>query len=67
MTKREARAIALRNIVDGISSDWANGSAYWAQHPKTHADLSDEDAEKVEKEARAILHALDARARRAGQ
>lgn len=55
MNRREAHRIAYRNIIDGIEGDLANGAEYWHGHPGTGEFLSDEDAAKVEREAKEIL------------
>jgi hypothetical protein len=64
VTSREAKRIALKNIVDGISSELANGAEYWAQHPETREPLEDDAIALVEKAAREILVVLDRRASR---
>jgi len=63
MTKREARRIAYRNIIDGIASELHNGAEYWVTDPTTHQDLPDADAKKVEQEAWSILRSMERRAR----
>lgn len=65
MTNREAKRIALMNIVEGARADIdGNGSAYWTQHPEKGHDLSKEEREKVALAGKQILDVLERRAGR---
>lgn len=52
------KRIALRNIVDAMRADMANGVDYMFEHPVTHEPLTDKKAEQVEKQMHKILDVL---------
>lgn len=61
MTGREAKRIALRNIIEGIKGDLQSGADYWHTHPDTLEELSDADTTQVEKAALEVLDVLQRR------
>lgn len=64
ITSREAKRIAIRNIVTVISADLANHEDYWQTHPETNGVLTAADLALVEREALAVMVVLDRRADR---
>ena len=62
MTNREAKRIALRNIIEAIESDLAMHA--WTTHPDTSDCLSQGDIEKIELAAREFLDVMKRRASR---
>lgn len=64
ITNREAKRIAIRNIVTVISADIANREDYWQTHPETNGALTASDLALVEREALAVMAVLERRADR---
>lgn len=64
LTDREAKRIAIRNIITIISADLANREDYWHTHPDTNSALAAADIAKVEREAQAVVTVLERRAGR---
>lgn len=63
VTKREARRLAIINIVQGAESDLDNGGEYWCTNSETGEELAEEDVAKVEEQARIVFRSLEKRAR----
>lgn len=64
LTRREAKRIALRNIIAAIEGDMLAGAEYWRTCPETRLAMREEDVERVAAAAKEILVVLDRRARR---
>ena len=64
MTSREAKRIALLNIIEGIRTDLINALPYWSIHPDTLQTIDKSDADQVAKCAGEILRVLERRASR---
>ena len=64
MTSREAKRIALSNIVTAIEGDIGTGAAYRQAHPETLAGMTDAEVAEVAAATEAILDVLRRRAKR---
>lgn len=65
ITSREAKRIALMNIVEAGRADVAHGgSAYWSQHPEKGHDLAEEDMKEIALAAEQVFIVLERRAGR---
>ena len=62
MMKNRMRRIALLNVADAIGADIDNGVEYLRHDPETHEDLTDKQAEAVEREMKRIIARLRERA-----
>ena len=64
MTDREAKRIALRNIVVAVRADILRRSSSWAVHPDKGSKLAESDAAQIERAAHALLAVMERRAGR---
>ena len=60
MTKREARRIAMRTIIEEVDR-MIDVSDEWLRHPDTHAPHAPEDVGKIKDAARDIVAAWNRR------
>jgi len=65
MTKKKLTPvkIALRNIIDAVESDIANGAQYMTTDPDTREPLPERTAQSVERHMNKILDGLKRRLR----